>query len=188
MYLMHLKAQSEVVLMSPEYAVHTVQVFEKDLKAVWKLLAERNPEAGGNASIPEAATSAVAMVGAPEASAKVTVNAEAELEWTEKQLADFYAMCQPVQRAIVVCVAEAGIKEMPVPYDEFHAAAAGASPIDGFTNKHLAGNLAWITKYASKVGHEEAPFEGFMKGGVWYIQMEPARAKTILRLREKFGN
>lgn len=161
--------------MTPDYAVHMVQVFEKDLKAVWKLLAERNPEAGGNAAIPEAE--------APEA-AKAT----AEVEWTEKQLADHYVRCQPVQRAILVCVAEAGAKETAAAYEKFLAAAAGASEVKPFTARSLAGNLAWITKYANKVGQKEFPWEHFVKGDVWYIQMDPARAKTILRLREKFGN
>ena len=158
--------------MAPDYAVHTVQVFEKDLKAVWKLLAERNPEAGEDVAIPEA-----------EAPTKAT----AEVEWTEKQLADHYDLCKPVQRAILVCVAEAGVKETPVTSTEASAAAESASPVRPFTHRTFASNLSWLTKYAIEVGHEESPFENFVKGDVWYFQMEPARAKTILRLREKFG-
>jgi hypothetical protein len=176
-----MSSANKVVQMAPDYVVHTVQVFEKDLKAVWKLLAERNPEVGETSAIPEAE----ARMEAPEATAKATAEVK---EWTEKQLADFYGMCQPVQRAILVCVAEAGVKGTPAAHDEFLAAAAAASIVNPFTDRHLSGNLAWITKYAIKLGSNEGPFENFFKEGVWYFQMEPATAKTILRLREKFGN
>src|ERR1035437_8101077 len=149
--------------------VHMVPVYEKDLKAVWRLLVERNPETGNAAQ--EVTTTAAKL--------------HTEDGWTDQRLDDYYGKCKPVQRAILVRVAETGEKGTPCHFDELFAAAKAAYDGDGqFTRKTLNGNFAWLTKYSED---GKWPLKNFTEGDVWYFQMDPATAKTILRLRDKYA-
>lgn len=173
--------------MTPDYAVYTVHVLvrrnemsEQDLKAVWGLLGLDPLKNVATIGSPFEMPSSPASPPAPVAG-----------DWTERQGSDLFFKCKRIQRAILVCVAEAGAKNAASPKKDFFAAAERAArDNDGepFSDRQLGTALSWITKFAQKVGQEGWPFKDFMKEGVWYFQMDPDMAMAFLRARDKFGD
>lgn len=117
-------------LADPSFVIHSVPVFQKDLTAVYKLLADRNPEAG--------------TLG-PQFTASV------EDVWTEASLVALFGMCKAVHRAILTRMAEAGSAQKVATYEELRVAGAEASQNAEFDYDNMRGNLAWISKYMIKI-------------------------------------
>src|SRR5450830_2149854 len=100
-------------------AVHMVPVYEKDLKAVWQLLTERNPVGGGKAATLKAAPQAEAQVTSAAQEKDMTAQDEEVFpQWANQTLEEYYTMCKPVQRAILDRVAEAGVNGTSVDVEE----------------------------------------------------------------------
>lgn len=173
-----------------------VYVYERDIEAVWQFLSERNPVKGGKAATLKAAPQTAPQVTSSPAQDDVAPQQEDEEvfpQWPIQTTEEYYTMCQPVQRAILECVAEAGVKGTAIDVEEdvFAAAKAvwkGENKGGTFTRHNLTAAFTWLTKYSNKVSGGYWPFKDFKKDdGVWYFQMDPAMAKTILRLRDKLA-
>ena len=117
----------------PSLVIHSVPVFQKDLAAVYKLLADRNPDAG----ITHPQTAATA--------------ASSEDVWTETNLLALFDMCKTVHRAILTRMAQAGSAQKVGTYEELREAGAEASQNPAFDYDNMRGNLAWISKYMIKI-------------------------------------
>jgi len=113
--------------------IHLVPVFQKDLPAVWKLLAELNAQS--------------AITGASPGSSIPT----ADLSWSEADLVALFALCKPIHRAILTRIAESGMKLKPATYEELRGAGARAAKNADFNYDNMRANLAWISKYGRKV-------------------------------------
>lgn len=119
-------------LTDQSFVIHSVPVFQKDLAAVYKLLADRNPDAGS---------------AGPLAATAVSV----EDVWTEANLVALFGMCKTVHRAILARMAEAGSAQKAATYEELRVAGARASQNADFDYDNMRGNLAWISKYMIKI-------------------------------------
>jgi hypothetical protein len=117
----------------PSFVIHSVPVFQKDLAAVYKLLADRNPDAGTLRPL----RTATAAVG--------------DDVWTEANLVALFGMCKTVHRAILARMAEAGSAQKAATYEELRVAGAQASQNADFDYDNMRGNLAWISKYMIKI-------------------------------------
>lgn len=120
-------------LTDPSFIIHSVPVFQKDLAAVYKLLADRNPDAGTARPLPAATAASVEDV------------------WTEANLVALFGMCKTVHRAILARMAEAGSAQKVATYEELRVAGAQASQNADFDYDNMRGNLAWISKYMIKI-------------------------------------
>lgn len=120
-------------LADPSFVIHSVPVFQKDLTAVYKLLADRNPDAG--------------TLGPPYTATAASL----EDVWTEANLVALFGMCKTVHRAILTRMAEAGSAQKAATYEELRVAGAQASQNAEFDYDNMRGNLAWISKYMIKI-------------------------------------
>ena len=112
--------------------IHSVPVFQKDLAAVFKLLADRNPDS----DVPRAGNGSTAAQ---------------DETWSHAKLVALFGMCKTVHRAILTRIAEAGAVQKAATYEELRAAGAIASENKSFDFDNMRGNLAWISKYMIKV-------------------------------------
>jgi len=117
-------------LTDQSFVIHSVPVFQKDLAAVYKLLADRNPDAGTLRPLSAASVEDV---------------------WTEANLVALFGMCKTVHRAILTRMAEAGSAQKVATYEELRVAGAQASQNAEFDYDNMRGNLAWISKYMIKI-------------------------------------
>jgi hypothetical protein len=113
-------------------SVHTVPVFQKDLAAVFKLLAERNQDSATALTMPTALPAQ-------------------DSAWTEDHVRALFTRCKPVHRAILTRMAEASSSGESATYEELRAAGAQASGSPDFDFDNMRGNLAWISKYMIKI-------------------------------------
>jgi hypothetical protein len=120
-------------LTDSSFVIHSVPVFQKDLAAVYKLLADRNPDEGTLRPLPAATAASAGDV------------------WTEANLVALFGMCKTVHRAILTRMAEAGSAQKVGTYEELRVAGAQASQNADFDYDNMRGNLAWISKYMIKI-------------------------------------
>ena len=110
-------------------------VLEKDIPAVFALLARLNPT--GTAS--------------PTVTGE-TVDVPDNGTWSLAELVELHAKCNARTRAILSCVASASLADTEVSYsDLLEAGRPHANEPDGYGFNNLRADLAWIAKYAKKV-------------------------------------
>jgi hypothetical protein len=128
---------------------HMVSVPDKDLFAVYALLAERN--ATGNSPTPGATADP------PDETFEVPGN---NGRWSRGDLTELHTRCHARNRAILTCIAEAGVNGSEATYrDLLEAGRPFASEPVRYVFNNLRADLAWIAKYCIKVkGSNVWPF------------------------------
>lgn len=119
--------------------VHLVPVRERDLDAVYELLAQRSRTADRAPS-------------EEEASVEVPRNGR----WSRSELEALHQACFKRNRAILARVAEASLSDTAASYgDLFEAARPHAKDPNTYGFNNLRADLAWVAKFAKKVKNGE---------------------------------
>jgi hypothetical protein len=80
--------------------------------------------------------------------------------WGPGRLADLHGVTQPIQKAIITRIAEAGANGESANYEQIRVAGERAATKKPLNYDHVRGNLAWISKYAKTItGTPMGPFE-----------------------------
>jgi hypothetical protein len=115
--------------------------------------------------------------------------------WGPGRLADLHGVTQPIQRAIITRIAEAGAKEKAANYEEIRVAAEQVAKKKPLNYDHVRGNLAWISKYARSItGTPTGPFElvdlgpDSEKGERYEYRMPREDAEAWLAVASKYGD
>jgi len=138
------------------FVIHSVPVFQKDLAAVYKLLADRNPDAGPLRPLPAATAASVEDI------------------WTEANLVALFGMCKTVHRAILTRMAEQ-LMARRVTSPSGGAADAGAAVkaarADAKTSLRKRGGVYWATRAITGVMYLDVLLWGRFRSGPFFARL-----------------